>query len=92
MHDHDATFYKYGSSHQECLAHILRYLKDSIDNEPDRTWNKKMRSLVQEMIHYRNSLVPLEEPDSEKVSEFEKSYREILKKALEEYEYIPPSE
>lgn len=38
VHDHDLTFYKYGTAHQECLAHILRYLKDSIDNEPDRTF------------------------------------------------------
>ena len=92
VHDHDTTFYKYGSDHQECLAHILRYLKDSIDNEPERTWSKKMRSLVQEMIHYRNSLAPGEETDSNKVSEFERRYMETLKKAQEEYEYIPPSE
>lgn len=92
VHDHDTAFYKYGSGHQECLAHILRYLKDSTDNEPGRTWNKEMRSLVQEMIHYRNSLAPLEETDREKVSGFERRYREILKKAREEYEYIPPGE
>ena len=48
----------YGSEHQECPAHILRYLKDCIQNEPGRTWNKEMRSLVQEMIHYRNGLDP----------------------------------
>jgi len=23
LHDHDKTFYKYGSAHQECLTHIL---------------------------------------------------------------------
>ena len=37
VHDHDVTFYKYGTGHQECLAHVLRYLKDSMDNEKDRT-------------------------------------------------------
>lgn len=52
MHNHDKTFYNYGTDHQECLAHILRYLKDSIDNEPERSWNKEMRALVQEMLHY----------------------------------------
>ena len=56
VHDHDLTFYHYGANHQECLAHVLRYLKDSIDNEPERTWNKEMRSLVQEMIHFRKRL------------------------------------
>ncbi|HHV11102.1 MAG TPA: transposase [Clostridiales bacterium] len=92
VHDHEKTFYSYGSDHQECLAHILRYLKDSIDNEPDRTWNKKMRSLVQEMIHYRNSLPPEAGPDVARVSDYEGRYSKILQKAKEEYEYIPPNE
>lgn len=56
VHNHESTFYQYGTNHQECLAHVLRYLKNSIENEPERTWNKEMRSLLQEMIHYRNSL------------------------------------
>lgn len=56
VHDHDVTFYKYGTGHQECLAHVLRYLKDSMDKEKDRTWNRQMHSLIQEMIHYRNGL------------------------------------
>lgn len=42
IHDHESTFYKYGADHQECLTHILRYLKDSMANEPERTWNKEM--------------------------------------------------
>lgn len=33
VHDHELTFYNYGSDHQECLAHVLRYLKDSMQNE-----------------------------------------------------------
>ena len=90
VHDHESTFYKYGSGHQECLAHVLRYLKGSIENEPDREWNKKMRSLVQEMIHYKNGLSDDEKPDADNVKEYERRYREILEKAKEEYEYIPP--
>lgn len=92
IHDHERTFYRYGTDHQECLAHVLRYLKDSIDNETDRTWNKEMRSLVQEMIHYRNGLPPEAECSTAKNCEFERRYKEILQKAREEYEYIPPSE
>lgn len=68
VHDHDKTFYHYGSDHQECLAHVLRYLKDSMDNEADRTWNSEMRQLIQEMIHYRNTLSPEAEPDVGKIS------------------------
>ena len=92
VHDHEKTFFHYGTDHQECLAHVLRYLKDSIENEADRTWNKGMRSLIQEMIHYRNCLPQEAEPDTEKVSGFEERYRAILQKAKEEYEYVPASE
>ena len=90
VHDHESTFYNYGSGHQECLAHVLRYLKGNIENEPGREWNKKMRSLVQEMIHYKNGLSDDEKPDADNVKEYERRYREILEKAKEEYEYIPP--
>lgn len=92
VHDHEKTFYRYGTDHQECLAHVLRYLKDSIDNEADRTWNKEMRSLIQEMIHYRNGLPVEAVPDTGEVNGFEERYRAILRKAKEEYDYIPASE
>ena len=51
-----------------------------------------MRSLIQEMIHYRNGIPSSEAPDPEKVSSFEKRYREILETAKKEYEYIPPGD
>lgn len=92
VHDHEKTFYNYGSGHQECLAHVLRYLKGSMENEPDRTWNKEMHSLVQEMIHYRNRVESEKEPDLTKVSELENKYLEILGKAKKEYEDIPCSD
>lgn len=91
VHDHESTFFNYGSDHQECLAHVLRYLKDSMDNESDRTWNKKMHSLIRKMIHYRNNLPPGTECSMEKIAEFESLYKEILHQAKEEYEYIPPN-
>ena len=90
IHDHDVTFYKYGTGHQECLAHVLRYLKDSMDNEKDRTWNRQMHSLIQEMIHYRNGLSESEEPDPQTVCEFEERYKTILSIAEDEYDYEPP--
>ena len=92
VHDHERTFYNYGTGHQECLAHVLRYLKDSIQNEPERTWNGEMRSLIQEMIHYRNNLPSEEEADANKTAGFEERYRAILRKAEEEYKDVPPSE
>ena len=90
VHDHDVTFYKYGTGHQGCLAHVLRYLKDSMDNEKDRTWNRQMHSLIQEMIHYRNGLSESEEQDPQTVSKFEERYKTILSIAGDEYDYEPP--
>ena len=91
VHDHDPTFYNYGSAHQECLAHILRYLLGSIEYEKNLTWNIQMRKLIQEMIHYVNTLADDEKADPDKVKDFECKYLQILKTAETEYEYEPPS-
>jgi hypothetical protein len=96
VHDHDKTFYHYGSAHQECLDHPLRYLKGSMENEPDLKWNLQMRELLREMIHFRNGLDPDDERDPDRidpdrVAEFGVRYDEILGIAQKEYEYEPPS-
>lgn len=90
IHDHDKSFYKYGSNHQECLSHVLRYLKDSMENEPNLEWNRQMWKLIREMIHYRNSLDEDVLPDNKIVNELESRYRDILGVAKKEYEYEPP--
>ena len=91
IHDHDKTYYRYGSDHQECMVHILRYLKGSMENEPDRTWNREMHGLIQEMIHAVNlskdGVLTQEERRA-----YSERYDEIVKKAGKEYEDIPPSE
>ena len=91
LHDHDKTFYSYGRLHQECLAHILRYLIASIENEPGLEWNKQMWELIREMIHYRNELDGDAEADSEVVQGFESRYLKILETAKKEYDFEPPS-
>ena len=95
VHDHDTTFYKYGRAHQECLQHVLRYLLDSINNEANLQWNRQMRELIREMIHFRKGLPDDEknpdESDPDKVMDFEKRYDEILKLAEKEYSDEPPS-
>ena len=92
IHDHDITFYSYGGGHQECLAHVLRYLKDSIANEPRLEWNKMMYNLLREIIHYWKGLRRGAAPDAEKVANFEMRYKETLRIARQEYEYEPPSD
>ena len=89
VHDHDITFYSYGTEHQECLTHVLRYLKGSMDNEPGRAWNKEMHGLIQEMIHIRNETLLSCNLDPEKISGFEERYLKILETARKEYEDIP---
>lgn len=92
VHDHEKTFYRYGSAHQECLAHVLRYLKGSMENEPERTWNKDMHSLLQEMIHYVNGLGSVEQREPEKILEYETRYDQILETALDGYADDPCSD
>ena len=54
IHDHELTYYAYGHAHQECLAHISRYLKGTAENEPDAVWASDMRSLITEMVDTYN--------------------------------------
>ena len=91
VHDHEITFYKYGNAHQECLAHVQRYLKDSMENEPSLTWHRKMRELIREMVHYRNEHADDAHLDLKIVSDFEGKYQEILEKGKEEYILHEPS-
>ena len=63
IHDHDTTFYKYGTGHQECTQHDIRYLIGSIQNEPELEWNKQMLELFRKMLHYRKS-----HPENEELS------------------------
>lgn len=92
VHDHELTFYNYGSDHQECLAHVLRYLKDSMQNETNLTWSRKMHSFIQEVIHYRNSIELGSVIDEAKLKKIEQKYTDLLKTAQDEYDYEPPTQ
>jgi len=91
VHDHDKTFYHYGTRHQECTQHDCRYLTGSEQNEPELKWNKSMHKLLREMVHYKNVLDENTMPDINIVKKFEKRYDKILDKAEEEYNNNPPS-
>lgn len=92
VHDHATEFYKYGHAHQECMQHNCRYLIGSKENEPELEWGKKMHELVQEMLHYRNSLGEDDPLDECIVAAFEKRYDEILELGDNEYLDNPPTE
>ena len=91
IHDHEACFYSYGYDHQECMVHIERYLRDSIENEKNLTWNRLMLELIQEMIH-ENNLACAEGITQEKIAEFEARYDAKVRTATKEYEEEPPSD
>ena len=89
IHDHDKSYYSYGSKHQECLAHVLRYLVSAMENEPDLKWHKQMHSLLQKMIHMANKYKDGVPP--EKVNSFTTEYKSILAVAADEYTLHPPA-
>lgn len=89
VHDHDKTYYSYGSNHQECLAHVLRYLQDSIDNEPKLTWNSKMKTFLSEVIH--NHKTDKSKFTEEYIYTLEREYSQILSIAKTEYAKNPPN-
>lgn len=89
VHDHEKSYYRYGSEHQECLAHVLRYLVAAMENEPDLTWHKQMHRLLQKMIHAakRNKHgIP-----EDKIRALTDKYDTILSLASHEYTASPPS-
>ena len=89
IHDHDKSYYSYGSSHQECLAHVLRYLVGAIESEPDLKWHKQMHKLLQKAIHTvkkGKSNIP-----KDKIKLLTDQYISILGVASDEYEKNPPS-
>jgi len=95
VHDHDTTFYSYGTSHQECMQHNVRYLVGSVQNEPHLAWNGDMLELLRKMIRWRNSIDPADPPGEGELEEvraaFATCYDAILEHAAREYEKSPPT-
>lgn len=82
IHDHDKILFQYGSAHQKCLAHELRYLQDSINNEPELQWAKTMKDFLQEVIHKSRE-------GEVSIDNVSKRYDEILNLAEAEYNEHP---
>ena len=90
--DHEAALIKHGSKNQECMAHIKRYLINSIENEKNLTWNIRMKEWIKDAVAYWNDIQDGMEEAPEKVTELDRRYDEIMATAKSEYEYEPPSE
>ena len=90
--DHEAALIKHGSSHQECMSHVKRYLISSIENEPERAWNRDLQTWLNDAFAYKAKMNSGAPPDDMELEQLESRYDEIMKKADEEYKYIPPSD
>ena len=91
VHDHDKTFNHYGSDHQECLAHIMRYLKGVKQNEPQLTWAKLMYKTLAKIISTRNLNADCDHLPSSFIKLSKKLYDEAINVATCEYEKYPPN-
>lgn len=90
--DHDSALIKHGKRHQECLIHIKRYMKSSMENEPGRTWSGEMSRWIAKSIDYWDRINEGKaEYDLSESMKLIAEYDRIVEKAREEYEYEPPS-
>lgn len=87
VHDHEKAFYSYGGRHQECLVHILRCLKGSMENEEQLSWNKRMYDTIQKMIHDIKTGIK----DENEVRKLIQEYDRNLEIAELNYKEHPPS-
>ena len=90
--DHEAALIKHGERHQECLSHIKRYVKGEAENEPEKTWGRKLDEWIRDSVRYWHEV-------NDKFREYDKAtaeayidrFMEILETAKKEYENKAPS-
>lgn len=70
------------------MVHIGRYLRDSMEDEPELTWNRQMPELIQEMVH-KNNTAPEEGIADEKIAGLEKRYDAIVQTARKNMKRLP---
>lgn len=90
--DHEASLIKHGKQHQECMAHIKRYVRAEAENEPEKTWGRKLDAWITDSVRYWHEVDDgFREYDKAEAEHYIKQFMDILKTAVEEYEYEPPS-
>ncbi len=90
--DHEAALIKHGSQNQECMAHIKRYIINSMGNEKGLTWNAMMKEWIKDAVTYWNDIHDGGKEAPGKTAGLERRYDEIMAAAKSEYEYGPTSE
>ena len=90
--DHEAALIKHGDRHQECLAHVKRYVKGQSENEPEKTWGKKMDEWIKDSVGYWHEVNDgFREYSKADADKYIDRFMEIIMTAREEYENEPPS-
>ena len=84
-HDHEAKFYKYGSAHATCGAHLLRELKGLFELQKI-SWANHMRQFIAGMNTHKNADLETgkTECDKDKLAFFETGYDNLLVKGYAE--------
>lgn len=87
VHDHFTMYYNYGSRHQECNAHILRYLK-AVTEVENGGWSLDMSNLLTEMLHSRKELIKqgVSRFSKEVIEGYTNRYISIINKAKASYQ------
>ena len=91
VHDCLSAYWKYGSAHALCCAHLLRELLGIIENHPKQTWAAKFHRLLLDMKKakdeaLRNHRYRL---DAKVLNAFSRRYGQILRCAYKENP-LPP--
>ena len=90
--DHESAIKKKGGKHQECLAHILRYILCAMLMEKDKTWHKKAADWITRGIAYWNEVNEgIREYSGKVAGGIIDELKEILKLADKEYREKPAS-
>lgn len=89
VHDHDKTFFHYGSAHQSCNVHHTRYLRGAVETETLLKWHSDMLELLLEMDSVREKQG--RKLEQAQIDGFINRYDAILDLAQKEYYDNPPS-
>ncbi len=90
IHDHDITFYTYGSKHQECLVHELRYLAEIMLYEKDLTWAGKMKEFYNKLFALTDEQIAA--LTEEEIQKYKDEFLSILDIGDKEYKENPPKD
>lgn len=90
--DHEAAIIKHGSRHQECIGHVQRYARASVETEKNLEWNRELMDWTSSSIHYWKQVnARVLEYSTEEAEKKIAELSAILEKGKKEYEYVPPS-